>query len=66
MKLAAVHAIASLAKEPVPEDVKAAYGLSELSFGSDYIIPKPNDARLLEHVSSAVAKAAIDSGVAKQ
>ncbi|MDR0927168.1 MAG: NADP-dependent malic enzyme [Ignavibacteria bacterium] len=66
MKLAAVKAIASLAKEPVPDAVNAAYGLSVLSFGPEYIIPKPMDPRLLTHVSSAVAKAAIDSGVARR
>lgn len=66
MKLAAVHAIASLVKEPVPDVVNAAYGLSRLSFGEEYIIPKPMDPRLLPVVSTAVAKAAIDSGVARK
>jgi len=66
MKLAAVKAIASLAKEPVPDVVNAACGLTTLSFGRDYIIPKPMDPRLLTWVSSAVAKAAIESGVAKK
>ncbi|GHU63015.1 NADP-dependent malic enzyme [Bacteroidia bacterium] len=66
MKLAAVKAIASLAKEPVPDVVNAAYGLSMLSFGRDYLIPKPMDPRLLTWVSSAVAKAAIDSGIARK
>lgn len=65
MKLAATLAIASLAKEPVPDYVNLAYGSKNLSFGSDYIIPKPIDNRLISAVSSAVAKAAIDSGVAK-
>lgn len=65
MKLAATKAIAALAKEPVPDYVNLAYGSKTLSFGSDYIIPKPIDSRLISAVSSAVAKAAIDSGVAK-
>lgn len=65
MKLAATLAIASLAKEPVPDYVNLAYGSKSLSFGKDYIIPKPIDNRLISAVSSAVAKAAIDSGVAK-
>jgi len=65
MKLAATLAIAALAKEPVPDYVNLAYGSKNLSFGSDYIIPKPIDNRLISAVSSAVAKAAIDSGVAK-
>ncbi|MGB1218310.1 MAG: NADP-dependent malic enzyme [Flavobacteriales bacterium] len=64
MKLAAVKAIASLAKAIVPEEVLIAYGERHLSFGKDYIIPKPNDPRLLETVAPAVAKAAMDSGVA--
>ena len=66
MKLAAVKAIASLVKEPVPDIVNAAYGISRLSFGKDYIIPKPMDPRLLTVVSTAVAKAAIESGVARK
>jgi malate dehydrogenase (oxaloacetate-decarboxylating)(NADP+) len=66
MKLAAVKAIAQLAKEPVPDVVNAAYGLSMLSFSREYIIPKPMDPRLLTSVSIAVAKAAIASGVAKK
>ncbi|GHT49492.1 hypothetical protein AGMMS49982_03070 [Bacteroidia bacterium] len=66
MKLAAVKAIAGVAKLPVPEAVKAAYGLSKLEFGRDYIIPKPMDTRLLTSVSTAVAKAAIESGVARK
>ncbi|MCE3258438.1 MAG: NADP-dependent malic enzyme [Bacteroidetes bacterium] len=65
MKLAATKAIASLAKEPVPDYVNLAYGSKNLSFGAEYIIPKPIDNRLISAVSSAVAKAAIDSGVAK-
>lgn len=66
MKLAAVHAIANLAKETVPEEVNEAYGEKNLSFGKDSIIPKPLDPRLITHVSSAVARAAMDSGVARQ
>ena len=66
MKLAATLAIAALAKEPVPDYVNLAYGSKNLSFGTDYIIPKPIDNRLISAVSSAVAKAACDSGVAKR
>lgn len=66
MKLAATLAIAALAKEPVPDYVNLAYGSKNLSFGNEYIIPKPIDNRLISAVSSAVAKAAIDSGVAKR
>ncbi|MES2567942.1 MAG: NADP-dependent malic enzyme [Bacteroidota bacterium] len=66
MKLAAALAIAALAKESVPDYVNLAYGSKNLSFGTDYIIPKPIDSRLISTVSSAVAKAAIDSGVAKR
>ncbi|WP_416886009.1 malic enzyme-like NAD(P)-binding protein [Marinospirillum sp.] len=65
MKVAAVNALKDLAKEPVPQEVLDAYELESLSFGPDYIIPKPMDARLLGAVSSAVAKAAVDSGVAR-
>jgi malate dehydrogenase (oxaloacetate-decarboxylating)(NADP+) len=65
MKLAAVKAIASLAKEPVPAEVNEAYGMKNMTFGRDLIIPKPLDPRLITWVASAVAKAAIDSGVAK-
>jgi malate dehydrogenase (oxaloacetate-decarboxylating)(NADP+) len=65
MKLAAVHALAALAKQPVPEVVNVAYGKNNLAFGRDYIIPKPVDPRLLTSVAPAVAKAAMDSGVAK-
>jgi len=65
MKIAAVNAIAALAKEEVPASVLAAYpDVSELSFGPDYVIPKPMDPRLLSNVAKAVAQAAIDSGVA--
>ena len=66
MKLAAVKAIADLAKESVPDVVNAAYGLSMLSFGREYLIPKPMDPRLMTRVSPAVAKAAIESGVARK
>lgn len=65
MKLAASKALASLAREPVPDSVLKAYNLTELSFGKDYIIPKPLDPRLISRVASAVARAAIDSGVAR-
>ena len=66
MKLAAVYAIADLAKEPVPEDVLAAYpNVSALSFGAEYVLPKPMDPRLITVVAPAVAQAAMDSGVAK-
>ena len=65
MKLAAVKALATLAKEKVPEEVTKAYG-QEFSFGPEYIIPKPFDPRVLSCVAPAVAKAAIDSGVARK
>ena len=65
MKMAAVKALAQLAKEPVPEQVNIAYGETRLTFGRDYIIPKPFDPRLISQVPPAVAKAAIESGVAK-
>lgn len=65
MKIAAVHAIRDLAKLPVLESVLMAYGESSMSFGADYIIPKPMDPRLLGAVSAAVAQAAVDSGVAR-
>jgi malate dehydrogenase (oxaloacetate-decarboxylating)(NADP+) len=64
MKIAACNALASLAKEAVPDDVNNAYGLANLTFGREYLIPKPLDPRLISTVSSAVARAAIDSGVA--
>ncbi|MBY5993174.1 malic enzyme-like NAD(P)-binding protein [Ferrimonas balearica] len=64
MKVAAVHAIRNLAKEPVPANVLAAYQVESMSFGADYVLPKPMDARLLPRVAKAVAQAAIDSGVA--
>jgi malate dehydrogenase (oxaloacetate-decarboxylating)(NADP+) len=66
MKIAAVRAIAELAKKPVPEAVNMAYNETNIKFGKDYIIPKPMDSRLMTNVSSAVAKAAIDSGVARR
>ncbi|MCK5856602.1 MAG: NADP-dependent malic enzyme [Bacteroidales bacterium] len=65
MKIAAVHALAELAKQPVPDVVKKAYNKTEMSFGREYIVPTPLDPRLIEYVSPAVAKAAMDSGVAK-
>jgi malate dehydrogenase (oxaloacetate-decarboxylating)(NADP+) len=64
MKVAAVHAIRAIAKDEVPSEVLAASGDTELTFGRDYIIPKPMDSRLLPAVALAVAKAAVDSGVA--
>lgn len=66
MKMAAVHALAQLAKESVPEQVNIAYGETKLIFGRDYIIPKPFDPRLIAVVPPAVAKAAMDSGVAQK
>lgn len=65
MKLAAVHAIAKLAKEPVPDMVVKAYGTDKIRFGREYLIPKPLDTRLITTISPAVAKAAMDSGIAK-
>jgi malate dehydrogenase (oxaloacetate-decarboxylating)(NADP+) len=65
MKLAAVHAIAKLAREEVPESVSRAYGGKQFKFGPDYFIPKPFDPRVLLSVAPAVAKAAMDSGVAQ-
>lgn len=64
MKMAAVRALANLAKESVPEQVNIAYGETKLAFGKDYIIPKPFDPRLIAVVSPAVAKAAMETGVA--
>jgi len=66
MKMAAVKALANLAKEPVPEQVNIAYGETRLTFGKEYIIPKPFDPRLIVEVPPAVAKAAMESGVAKE
>ncbi len=65
MKLAAVHALADLAKEPVPDIVFQAYGIDRIHFGREYLIPKPLDPRLITTVSPAVAKAAMDSGIAR-
>ncbi len=65
MKMAATHAIAQLAKEPVPDDVAAAYGGEQLQFGPEYLIPKPFDARVLIWEASAVAEAAVNEGVAR-
>ncbi|MEO8471005.1 MAG: NADP-dependent malic enzyme [Chryseolinea sp.] len=66
MKLAAVHALSELAREPVPDLVVKAYGSDVIRFGRDYLIPKPLDTRLITTISPAVAKAAIKSGVAKK
>lgn len=66
MKLAAVKALASLAKEPVLDVVNSAYGLQRINFGKEYIIPKPLDPRLISRVATAVAKAAISSGMARK
>ena len=66
MKLAAAQALAALAREEVPESVLKAYGLTQLRFGPDYLIPKPFDPRVLLWLAPAVAKAAMDSGVARK
>ncbi len=66
MKIAAVKTLAQLAKEKVPDEVKIAYQKNDISYGREYIIPKPHDPRLISEVSSAVAKAAVDSGVARK
>lgn len=66
MKLAAAHALAELARRPVPEEVKKAYRGKDLSFGPEYIIPVPFDPRLIEVVPPAIAKAAADTGVARK
>ncbi len=66
MKLAAVHAIADLARQPVPDVVNEAYRVNNLTFGAEYFIPKPVDPRLITEVSMAVAKAAMASGVARK
>ena len=66
MKLAAVYALANLTKEAVPEQVNIAYKVHNLTFGREYIIPKPLDPRLITHVAPAVAKAAIETGVARK
>ena len=66
MKLAAAHAIAALTHLPVPDRIKEAYEKPDLAFGADYILPRPMDPRLLETVSTAVAKAAMESGVSRR
>lgn len=65
MKLAAAYAIRDLAKEPVPQEVADAYGVASFEFGRQYIIPKPLDSRLLNRVAGAVARAAVETGVAR-
>lgn len=66
MLIAAVHAIKDLAREPIPDEVKAAYeGLDDVSYGPDYILPKPTDPRLIERVPAAIAKAAHETGVSR-
>ncbi len=66
MKMAAVKALAKLTREPVPEQVNIAYGETRLTFGKEYIIPKPFDPRLISEIPPAIAKAAMDTGVAKE
>ncbi len=66
MKLAAVYALAELTKQPVPEQVIKTYNVKNIEFGKDYIIPKPFDHRLITEIPPAVAKAAMDSGIAKE
>jgi malate dehydrogenase (oxaloacetate-decarboxylating)(NADP+) len=66
MKLAAVHALAQLAKEDVPDSVRRAYCNDEIKFGREYLLPKPFDPRVLLHMAPAVAQAAMDSGVARK
>ena len=66
MKLAAVYALAKLAKEPVPDSVRQAYGNASFSYGPEYLIPKPFDPRVLYYVAPAVAKAAMESGLARK
>jgi malate dehydrogenase (oxaloacetate-decarboxylating)(NADP+) len=66
MQIAAVHALCALAREPVPAEVLSAYKLQHLEFGPDYIMPKPLDPRLIDHVPPAVARAAVETGVARQ
>jgi malate dehydrogenase (oxaloacetate-decarboxylating)(NADP+) len=65
MKIATVKALAELAREPVPESVLDAYSLVELEYGPDYILPKPMDPRLMPIIAPAVARAAVESGVAR-
>ena len=66
MKLAATHALAALAREDVPDSVCQAYGVEKIKFGPEYIVPKPFDPRALVWVASAIARAAMESGVAEQ
>ncbi len=66
MKMAAVKALAELTREPVPEQVNIAYGETRLTFGKDYIIPKPFDPRLISEIPPAIAKAAMESGIARE
>ncbi len=66
MKLAAAYALADLAKMPVPEEVNIAYNATNMKFGNEYIIPKPNDPRLILYVATAVARAAMETGVARK
>ena len=66
MQIAAVHALCAMAREPVPAEVLRAYKLEHLEFGPDYIMPKPLDPRLIDRVSPAVARAAVETGVARQ
>lgn len=65
MKLAAAKALADLARQPIPEEVKVAYGVEQMEFGPTYIIPKPLDARLLKVVAGAVARSAQETGAAR-
>ena len=65
MLIATVHALAALTHEPVPKEVLEAYQLDHLEYGPDYIIPKPLDPRLIDVVPEAIAKAAIETGVAR-
>jgi len=66
MQIAAVHALKDLAREPVPQEVLKAYNVTEMSFGKDYIIPKPLDARLIDKIPPKIAKAAVDTGIARK
>jgi malate dehydrogenase (oxaloacetate-decarboxylating)(NADP+) len=66
MQVAAVHALCTLTREPVPQEVLQAYKLNHLAFGPDYIIPKPLDPRLIDHIPPAIARAAVESGVARR
>jgi len=66
MQVAAVRALCDLAREPIPAEVLQAYKLQHLEFGPDYIIPKPLDPRLIDYVPPAIARAAVESGVARK